>query len=470
MHPSLGFLLFGFATALGLLAREPASPPDRPNFLFIYADDHRWDALGVVQREQGGHARFPWLETPHLDRLAAGGLRFRNAFVTNSLCSPSRATFLTGRYNHHNGVANNQVFFPEGQTTWATELRRAGYTTAYIGKWHHSNQPPPRPGFDYSASFVGQGPYFDPTINFNGEDRKFTGFTDDITTDLAIEFLHRSHDQPFALALGWKTAHVPFTPPERARERFTGAVARPVPNLGLLPSYHPSLPGRPQPERAPYWNDGQQPNLDYFRLLSSADDNLGRLLDALDATGLADRTVVIYSSDNGFLLGEHSLGDKRAAYDESLRNPLLVRYPPLIIPGSLRDEMVLNLDLAPTLLDLAGVPPPATFQGLSWKPLLSARPAALSSWRDDFLYQYFWEAKFPSTPTLIAVRTPFAKLIRYPGHDDWTELFDLAADPFETRNLFADPAAASLRASLSARLDALLLETGYHVPPSADRP
>lgn len=447
-----------------------AAAARKPNFLFIYTDDQRWDAMGVVQREQGDKARFPWFTTPHMDRLAAEGARFRNAFVVNSLCAPSRANFMTGRYSHLNGVVNNHTPFPETSVTHATAIKSAGYTTAYIGKWHMGGQRGKRPGFDYSASFVGQGKYFDCPIEVDGVATPSKGWVDDVTTDYAIAFIKQHRSQPFSVTLGFKACHGPFDPPERAKDRFADAKARPVPNLNVRAIYR--APGDTAPaagKGSALVNEGGElkVNLGYFRCISAADDNLGRLLATLDELGLADDTVVVYSSDNGYYHGEHGLGDKRSAYDESLRIPLLVRYPRMIAKGTLRDQMVLNIDLAPTIVDLAGARVPAEMQGRSWRPLFADTNAP---WRQSFLAEYFFESNFPTTPTVVAVRTPTAKIIKYPGNDQWTELFDLARDPYETRNLVADPAAKALLTKMNAEFDAQVKATQFHIPDYADKP
>lgn len=443
------------------------SAPRRPNFLFVFTDDQRWDAMGVVQREQGAQARFPWFQTPAMDRMAAEGVRFRNAFVVNSLCAPSRAVFLTGRYNHVNGIANNRTPFPADSVTHATLLRAAGYKTGYVGKWHMGQQRGQRPGFDYSASFIGQGRYRDCPFEIDGRETPTQGWVDDVATDYAIGFLRAHRAEPFSLVVGFKACHGPFDPPERAKERFAGAVARSVPNYGLRPIYRDAQSNAPA-QGAAAGAKGEVPvNLDYFRCVSAADDNLGRLLRALDELGLADDTVVVFSSDNGYYLGEHNLGDKRSAYDESLRIPMLIRYPRGLPKGAVRDELVLNLDLAPTWVDFAGLPIPATMQGRSWKPLLTTSGA---DWRRAFLAEYFAEAAYPQTPTLVALRTTEAKLIRYPGHDDWTEVFDLVRDPYETRNLATDPAHRALRTSLEAEFEAQVKATGFVIPVYADSP
>ncbi|MCX6903669.1 MAG: sulfatase-like hydrolase/transferase, partial [Verrucomicrobia bacterium] len=303
-----------------------ASAAPRPNLLFIYTDDQRYDALSVVQQEQGAQGRFPWFKTPHMDRLAAEGVRFRNAFVVNSLCAPSRAVNLTGRYSHLNGVASNFRPFPTNNVTHATLLRAAGYTTAYIGKWHMDSQRE-RPGFDYHASFIGHARYVDPPFIVDGKDTPTKGWIDDLSTDYAIEFIkkQRSSGKPWSLVVGFKSPHGPCQPPARARERFAGEQARLVPNLATpTPYMGAKAKTRAVPDAATV-----PVNLDYFRCISAADDCLGRLLGALDDLGLASNTVVIYTSDNGYYLGEHGLGDKRSAYDESLRVPFLVRYPAL---------------------------------------------------------------------------------------------------------------------------------------------
>lgn len=457
----IGLLLAQIVVAGWLHAAER-----RPNFLFIYTDDQRWDAMGVVQREQGERARFPWFTTPNLDRLAAEGVRFRNAFVTLSLCAPSRSAFLTGRYNHANGVIDNHTPFPTNNVTHATLLRAAGYKTAYIGKFHHGAQRGPRPGFDYSASFIGQGRYEDCPFEINGVTTETKGWVDDVSTDFAIEFMKQNKGKPFSVVVGFKACHGPTTPPERAKNRFEGEKSRAVPNMDVKAIYRaPADQPRSKAEAAGTFTNDRNINLNYLRCISAADDNLGRLHQALDDLGLAARTVVVFTSDNGFYNGEHGLGDKRSAYEESLRVPMLVRCPQLFAPGQVRDEMVLNIDLAPTLLDLAGVKIPKAMQGRSWKPLLTGKQP---KWRQSFLAEYFYERGFTGTPTLLAVRTADTKLIRYPGHDEWTELFDLVNDPYEIRNLARDPAHKDLLKRMNTEFERQVKATGYHVPAHAD--
>jgi len=455
-----------WACSLVLPESVPAArAAERPNFVFIYSDDQRWDALSVVQKEQGDQGRFPWFQTPNMDRIAAEGVRFRNAMVVNSLCAPSRAIFLTGRYSHRNGVANNHTPFPEDNVTHASLLRQAGYATGYVGKWHMDGQSGQRPGFDWSASFVGQGRYFDCPVEINGVATPTQGWIDDVSTDFAIDFIRRHKDRPFSLVLGFKAPHGPCDPPERAKNRFADCEARPPVNAEARPPYR----WAPRQKKGAASAQPSKPggvNLNYFRCVSAIDDNVGRVLGVLDELKLTENTVVIYASDNGYYMGEHGLGDKRSAYDESLRIPFLVRYPKLGVRGKLVDQMVLNLDLAPALLDFAGVPVPPEMQGRSWRPLLEGRP---TNWRTAFFYCYFYERGF-STPTVQAVRTETAKLIKYPGHDDWTELFDLRSDPREMKNLARDPAQKEFLARMQAEFDRQAQAVEFKIPDYADKP
>ncbi len=409
-----------FSTAI--LAQEK-STESRPNILFIITDDMRWDAMGFVQKDQGEKARFPWFKTPNLDNLASESMNFKNAMVATSVCSPSRAEFLTGRYGHFNGVANNQINFPIDNVTYATLLKEAGYTTGYIGKWHMKNQKE-RPGFDYYSSFTGQGRYEDWHFLVNGVETKTKGWIDDVSTNFAIDYIKKDHKQPFVLAVGFKSPHIPFIPPARAKDRFAGEKIGPVPNFYNEAIFKAKVKDSISSERVrmllsrnmiedspreeqPLWA------LDYFRCISAIDDNIGRLMAALQEKGLDENTVVIFTSDNGYYMGEHGLGDyrgdKRSAYEEGLRIPFLVRYPKIMAKASISEELVLNIDLVPTLLDFAGVKIPKEIQGISWAPLLTDKNAAF---REGFFYEYFFENKFSETPTILAYRTKTKKIIK----------------------------------------------------------
>ncbi len=407
----------------------------RTNILLIVTDDQRWDELGLVQREQRDSARFPFIKTPRLDNLAAQGMRFRNAFVTTSLCSPSRSAMLTGQYNHTNGIIDNATAFSP-RPTWATALQAAGYNTAYFGKWHHGDKQWDRPGFDYIATFRGQGRYNDTTFKINNEwfSKRTRGYVDGHTVDFAIEFLEDVGNEPFAMMVGFKAVHQPFTPMQEHAENYSSDSIIPAANWNAMAPWKNKAPlVIPRKPRNPkIW-------MNILRTLDGVDKNVGRLLDALDELKLADNTLVIFTSDNGFYLGEHHLSDKRSAYEESIRIPLIARLPGVIPAGSTSENLVLNIDLAPTIIDIALQQEPGLdMHGLSLRPLFEERPGP---WREAFLYEYWQESGVesstgvPQTPTILAVRTPTHKLITYPGFSNWTELFDLEADPYETRNL-----------------------------------
>lgn len=420
----------------------------RPNLIIMVTDDQRWDASGRMQqhlRDQGKTARFPWLigRTPGMDRLAAEGVLFDNAFVTHSLCSPSRACMLSGRYPHLAGVKDNVTRFPVDSTTWATILRDHGYATGYFGKWHMLDQAE-RPGFDTVATYLNQGKYFDNDFLVNGAKVREKEWVDDVSTRYLLDFIGRQAEsgKPFAAFLGFKSPHDPRQPPARHSARFENDKPLPPPNASSTPPYRP---------------DSKQgaalPNLrDYFETLAGVDDNVARVLDTLDRLGLARDTAVLFLGDNGYFLGEHGLGDKRAAYEESMRIPFFLRYPALQPKPVVRSQLVLNLDLAPTVLDLAGVGIPPSMQGRSLKPLVTGIPVA---WRESFLFTYFRDAPYPeAVPPLFALRRADGwKLVRYRDRQDWTELFDTANDPHELRNLAADPACRERRAGMERELD-----------------
>lgn len=421
-------------------ASEPA--PRRPNVIVIVTDDQRHDALGLVQREQGIHARFPFFETPHLDRLAIEGARFRNAFVTHSLCSPSRATMLTGRPTHAHGIRDNKTPFTSGDT-WPHALRAAGYRTGYFGKWHMGRQQE-RPGFDDVFTFIDQGIYPNCRFLHDGRWVETEGWVDDVTTTRAIDYIARHRDAPFALFIGYKSPHDDRTPPPRHAARYAGErIAEPV-------NFH-AHPPFPWGDRSRRWNPAVEDRLNYFRCLQGVDDNIGRLLEALRTQGLADDTLIIYAGDNGYYLGEHGLGDKRSAYEESIRIPLLVRYPRVVKAGTVVEALVLNLDLAATILEFAGVTPNWTQEGRSLAPLLRGeRPA---DWRTEFFYENYQDPEYPDvTHDIQSIRTETAKIVAYPARPDWTQVFDLRADPHEMTNLAGDPAAAGLVTALQERL------------------
>jgi len=449
------------ATALCALFSFTAQAAERkPNFIFIIADDHRWDAMGAVQKQHGENARYPWFETPSLDRLAAEGVRFRNAYITHSICSPGRAGFLTGQYTHVNGIMDNDTPFPETSVTHATLLRDAGYRTAYFGKWHMGDQKGPRPGFQHSASFLNQGIYQDCPFEINSVMTPTKGWVDDVTTDMAIDWLkqNREQEKPFSMVVGFKSPHNrrgAKNLPDRLRNLYEGKTTRRTPNCEIAAVYH-----KPLTEEDKGKERGLSANsihLDYLRHIKGIDENLGRLLDTLDALKLADDTVIVYSSDNGYYLGERGLGDKRALYEEGLRIPFIIRYPRLFPKGKLVDDMVLNIDLAPTWLDLAGLPAHPGMHGTSFKEVaLGNKPA---DWRKSFLSYY--KKELGDTPTCVGVRTETAKLIYYKGQPEFTEAYDLTKDPYELQNLAKDSA---FTAPLHTELVRLATKVKYPLP------
>jgi arylsulfatase A-like enzyme len=458
-----------------LVAASVVAAAERPNFLFVYTDDQRYDEFGAVQREQGDKARFPWFETPNMDRLAREGVRFRNTFATCSLCAPSRAAFLTGRYNHCNGIASNFRPLPLDTVSHASILRQSGYTTGYVGKWHMGGQKE-CPGFDFQATLIGHGRYVDCPLIVNGVETPTTGWVDDATTGYAIDFLkqQKDKDKPWLMVVGFKAPHGPCTPPERAEKRFENEKARIVPNLDVQPIYLSKL--GVSPRKGPQPENGLIPApVNHLRCVSAADDNLGRLLDTLDQLGYTENTVVVFASDNGFYLGEHNTGDKRSAYEESLRIPFIVRYPKAgeTAKGKVVDEPILNIDLAPSFLDLAGVPIPKEIQGKSWRQFLEGKHPA--DWRTTWFYEYFAENQNGTRIVdITAVRSLHTKLIRYSNKDgrleDWSELFDLDKDPYEITNLYDNPAYRQQREQLEKEYDILYKEVGYRIPDYVVRP
>lgn len=450
---SFAFLAFPVAGAF-------AEDSPHTNILLIVTDDQRWDQLGVVQRERGEDGRFPFLETPRLDAFAAQGMRFRNAFVTTSLCSPSRAAILTGQYNHTNGIIDNVTPFPD-RPTWASALRDAGYTTAFIGKWHHGEEQWDRPGFDHVATFRGQGDYEDATFKINNSwfNTRTKGYADARSVDFAIEYLEDQGDEPFAMMVGFKAVHQPFTPMKEHADDYASETMKTAPNWSAIAPWKNRGPMRlpRSPRFAPVW-------MDILRSVKGIDANVGRLLDALDELHLAENTLVIFTSDNGFYLGEHQLATKRSAYEESIRVPLLVRLPGIVEAGGVSDELVLNIDLAPTILEVANTEPGYEMQGASLKPLLAGGAA---HWREAFLYEYFQDYEFwktprvPRTPSVLAVRTATHKLVTYPDFENWTQLFDLEADPYETRNLVGYQSETARHVEMCELLEQLLRQTDF---------
>lgn len=443
----------------------------RPNILFIFSDDHATHAIGAYGSRMN--------RTPAIDRLAREGMRFDRSFCVNSICAPSRAVVLTGKYNHLNGVRDNVAVFDGAQQTLPKLMGRAGYRTALVGKWHLKSTPT---GFDYTDILPGQGEYHDPVMIENGKSRRVKGYVTDIITDQALHWLKRreSPDKPFFLMLQHKAPHADWEPDEKHQAMYADADI-PLPET-FNDDYrtrtaqirnHRLHVGPKQWElhfkrfgKLPAGMDEQQTRewvyqvymKNYLRCVASMDANIGRVLDYLDESGLAENTIVVYSSDQGFFLGDHGLYDKRFMYEPSLRTPLVIRQPGKIRAGSVSEDMVLNMDFAPTLLDLAGVKVPDDMQGRSFQPITRGRTPA--DWREDMYYQYFEQA-FGLGPHE-GVRTRHHKLIHYQYGDNGWELFDLRNDSNELNNLYGVPEHQPLVRDLKARLADLKRQ--YRVP------
>jgi arylsulfatase A-like enzyme len=435
-------------------AMEVAKKDTRPNFVFILIDDQRYDLAHCTGN--------PVAKTPNIDRIARDGVIFENAFVTLSLCSPSRAAFLTGQYGHCNGVFVNETR-PEldpAIPTWPKLLQEAGYDTAFIGKWHQGKGNYPRKGFNHWVSFDGQGVYENPTINTDGKVSQINGYMTDILSDAAMDWLKKDRTEPFCLYLPHKAIHGPFTPAARHETLYTDAKFPHPPNCYDNFEGKPAWlkEGRkPKNPNAPNAGAGlDEPIRKQLRCLAAADEGIGRILDYLAQSGKLENTVIAFAGDNGFYHGEHGLGDKRTAYEESVRIPLIVSYPKMIKPGSKIGDTVLNIDFAPTMLELAGVKAPGVMQGKSMVPLLKGKN---EGWRTEFLYEYMSEPQFPKIPSVLAVRTNRWKYIRYPEIDDIEELYDLSNDRYELKNLASDPKYASTLAEMKKKMDVLLTET-----------
>ncbi|MFP4500707.1 MAG: sulfatase [Candidatus Hydrogenedentota bacterium] len=423
------------------------------NMVFILIDDQRFDALGFVN---------DFFDTPNLDKLAAGGTFFENAFVTTSLCSPSRATTLTGQYAHQHGVLDNSTRLDPDTPTFPKLLQEAGYKTAFCGKWHMGgSSDEPRPGFDRWVSFRGQGVYYDPTFNIDGERVRREGYVTDLITDYAEDFLRQERDNPFFLYMSHKAVHDDFSPAKRHEGDYAD---REYPYPSTMADTEENYAGKPEwvREQRDSWHgvDGmynEQVDFDgfvkrYAEALKAVDDSVGRIVETLRETGQLDDTLIVFTSDNGFQFGEHGLIDKRTFYEASIRVPLIVHCPNLVPAGARREEMILNLDHCPTILEAAGLPIPETVQGLSFAGMLDGGEIP---WRTEWLYEYFWERAFPQTPTVLGVRTDRYKLMHFHGVWDKYELYDIIEDPHETKNLLAP----YLQTTEAGPLDALILRT-----------
>jgi arylsulfatase A-like enzyme len=485
----LTLIVTAFVFAVTVPSQPSAQAPDRPNIIYVMSDDHAAHAIGAYGSKVN--------KTPHLDRLAREGALLTNVFATNSICTPSRATILTGQYSHLNGVT---VFnrFDSARMTVAKLLQAGGYHTAMIGKWHLGSDPA---GFDHWEILPGQGRYVDPILYTATGEKTYTGkYVTDVLTDLGIEFIRsRPRAKPFFLMLHHKAPHRPWQPDQAHGARFAGQwipepatlwdaydtrtdalhenqqrIAHDLTRVDLKLTPPADLAGaelqewlRAKPDSVTTEVAGKSVTLtgealtrwkyqrymqDYLATVQSVDDNMGRLLDALDREGLAKNTIVIYTSDQGFFLGDHGMYDKRFMYEESLRMPFLVRWPAAIKPGTRADAIGLNVDFAPTFLDAAGLPANAEMQGTSLLPVLRGRTP--KDWRTSMYYRYYHDPGDHNTRAHYGVRTDTHKLIYFWKKDQW-ELFDLVKDPAEMHNLYAQPGFEAITATLKTELQRL---------------
>jgi len=450
-------LVLAFLACLSAGIVMAAGPPQGRNIVFILIDDQRYDAIGRM---------VSFFETPHLDALMANGVFFENAFVTTSLCSPSRASILSGQWAHKHGVLNNSTPLRPETPTFPKELQRAGYKTAFVGKWHMGgSSDAPRPGFDRWVSFRGQGVYSNPTFNVDGEQVRREGYTTDLITEYAEAFLDEEHDAPFMLYVSHKAVHANFEPAPRHKGQYEG---RRYPFPASMADTEENYRGKPDWVRAQRntWHgvdglydnsiDLEQFTLRYAETLKAVDDSVGRIVAKLKSRGLLESTLLVFTSDNGFQFGEHGLIDKRTMYEASIRVPLIVHCPELFEGGQRRKQMILNTDFNPTFLEVAGIKIPETVQGESfWDVLNDATVPGREAW----VYTYFWERFFPQTPTVIGLRTDRYKLMKFHGTFGRYELYDLENDPHEMNNLIgalyttteAGDATSRVRAATAAR-------------------
>ncbi|RLT68838.1 DUF4976 domain-containing protein [Parabacteroides sp. CH2-D42-20] len=460
------------------------------NVVFILSDDHRYDYMGFM-------GTIPWLETPNMDRMVKEGAHIKNAFVTTSLSSPSRASILTGMYSHSHKVVDNSAPLPEGLVFFPKYLQESGYKTAFFGKWHMGNDSgAPQPGFDHWEGFKGQGEYYNPRINTNGEWIQYNDSTyvTDLLTEHAIQFMkdQKQADKPFFVYLSHKGVHDNFSAAKRHKDCYKDkelvlpqTINTPYYGVKNLPTISKET-GKAAfgkdyygEKMSPNWVKNQRESWHgvdysyhgrpwdvqvrkYCETLRSVDESIGAVLDYLKEAGLDDNTLVIYMGDNGFAWGEHGLIDKRQFYEESVRVPMLVRCPGLFEGGKVIENMIQNVDIAPTIMACAGLDKAKQMVGYSFLPLLKGERV---DWRDHIFYEYYWEYEFPQTPTMHGIRTDRYKYIRYHGIWDTNEFYDLQSDPYETTNLIAEPEYKEVIKQLNTQIyDWLESTDGMNIP------
>lgn len=475
------------ALALPAQAATPAPSPKPRNIVFILVDDLRFDAMGFLT---------PGLKTPNIDALAKNGVYFPNAVVTSSLCSPSRATILTGQTARNHHVVDNNNSSEAGLIFFPKYLQEAGYQTALFGKWHMgSASDGPRPGFDHWVSFKGQGTYFPTdgltpqevaagrtqTLNVDGKVVPQKGYITDELTDYQLEWLDHGRDKskPFFIYMSHKAVHSDAKPAPRHAGLYKDLDIQLPASMANTAENNRGKPMWVQNQRNSWHGadfayhsrrDLKAYFRDYYRTLSAVDDSVGRTLAYLRKNNLEKDTLIVFMSDNGFLMGEHGLIDKRNAYEPSVRVPMVAYAPGLLPKGTVNETRIRNLDIAPTFLDVAGVKAPPQLEGRSVLPVATGAVATKDWPEDDFIYEYYWEWGYPQTPTTFAIERGRMKYIQYHGVWDLEELYDLAKDPGEMRNLIDDPAYLTTKIALRAGLFAKLAnDEGQHVVPYTQR-
>jgi N-acetylglucosamine-6-sulfatase len=460
------------STALACLLLSPglraAPPPERPNIIFILMDDLRWDEMD-----------YPFVKVPNIQRIAREGMRFRNAFVTTPLCSPGRASFLTGQYAHKHGITDNTDRSPRSHqlVTFPRLLHDAGYETAFIGKWHMGLDDNARPGIDHWVSVKGQGSYLDPEFNVNGRRERIPGYFTDILNQFALDYLRQKHTKPYLLYLSHKAVHPDlvqhadgsvsdpsagkFIPADRHKQLYAEATIPHRANYGRPSEGKPALlrPIAGVPPLGPKTGTDDDTIRNRLRMLGSVDEGLGQILEALEKQKELDNTLIVFTSDEGYFYGEHGLSvERRLAYEESARIPLLMRWPKLIKAGMAIDAFALSIDLAPTLLDIGGAPAARDMHGRSLVPLLRGETVP---WRNSFLIEHFSDGVFPRMSKMgyQCVRTEQWKYIHYVDLDGMDELYDLRADLLEMTNVIGRADARGTLEAMKAELGRLLLTT-----------
>ncbi|MFT6881492.1 MAG: N-acetylglucosamine-6-sulfatase [Cyclobacteriaceae bacterium] len=469
------FILIFFALNTLISCTDKAQTTKRPNFLFVLVDDQPFDALGA-------YGRYQFLETPNMDKLAKKGVNFSNFYCTQSICSPSRASFMTGTYPHIHGVnQNNQYVDPrwEDLPPMNQHLQKSGYQTAHIGKIHMAHlegKDHIRPGFDYWYSFIGQGTYFDPMVNDNGKEYQETGYMTDILTSKALEWLDNERDpsKPFYLNLWHKGVHEDHSPAPR-HENLYAEHDLPTPPYD---THLETFEDKPEWQRIKAYDSewksyipiSELPQKEWpikgdkfmklLRCIKAVDESLGTVMAKLEEMGELDNTVIIFSSDNGYFMGEHTYWDKRIAYENSMRIPMIISYPKLIQADTDIEKICLNIDVAPTILDIAGIEIPSYMQGESMKPLFAKET---KDWREEFLFEYYVDDAYPyAGPNMLAVRTDRYKLVDNNLENDIDELYDLEVDPGEMNNLIDDSEYDSLELLLRDKIEELKVKYDYN--------